>query len=284
MTNYQISFIIPCYNCANTVSESIESILKLGLKTYEICMVDDGSTDTTYKLLQHYKEKYPDNIKIGRNEKNMGGSTTRNNCVKLSQYEYIFCLDSDNILDKKSFWKLYNSINTETHLLAFSRIHFFYSLLGFKYKIKEWEFLPRIMEYTHLRSTLNHPVASGNYLFTRNVYNSINGYETDLGALDAFSLGYKALTHGYKIGLVADSWYFHRLHPGSYWLRESQKNNENLRKLLLRYPYSLNQHELEKVKTSENIFSVLINTEDHFSKVKSDPLFLLVNQIRNIFK
>ena len=57
MTNYQISFIIPCYNCANTVSESIESILKLGLKTYEICMVDDGSTDTTYKLLQHYKEK-----------------------------------------------------------------------------------------------------------------------------------------------------------------------------------------------------------------------------------
>lgn len=284
MPNKHISFIMPCYNCADIVADSIKSILNLGLDKYEICLVDDGSTDMTYKVLQQFKDKFPEIIKIGKNDRNMGGSITRNNCVNLSQYEYIFCLDSDNILDKESFLRLYDAIDDKTNLLAFSKIFFFYSLLGIRYKVKEWEFLPKSMNYSHIRSTLNHPVASGNYLFTRNVYNNVKGYETDLGALDAFSLGYKALIQGYEIDLVPNSGYFHRLHPGSYWLRESKKNNENLRKLLLRYPTNLSDGDLEMIKTSEEIFSVLVNTKDEFSAVKTDPMFSLVYKVKTLFK
>lgn len=48
----KISFIIPCYNCEKTLSDTVESILSLKLNDFEICMVDDGSKDNTFKILK----------------------------------------------------------------------------------------------------------------------------------------------------------------------------------------------------------------------------------------
>ena len=53
-----ISIIIPAYNCEDYICESIDSLIKQTFRQFEIIIVDDGSTDQTYKILNRYAKKY----------------------------------------------------------------------------------------------------------------------------------------------------------------------------------------------------------------------------------
>lgn len=147
----KISFIIPCYNCEKTLSDTVESILSLKLNDFEICMVDDGSKDNTYKMLKNYEKKYPSKIKIGQNEVNKGGAYTRNECVKISQYEWLFMIDADNYLDKKSFFRLVENATEQDNILTFQKICFFYDFLRLDLVYKTWLFMKEKMTFEDLR-------------------------------------------------------------------------------------------------------------------------------------
>ena len=77
----KVSVIMGIYNCADTLSEAIESIINQTFKDWEVIMCDDGSLDRTLEIAQMYAQKY-DNIKVYRNEKNMGLNYTLNHCLK----------------------------------------------------------------------------------------------------------------------------------------------------------------------------------------------------------
>lgn len=284
MNNRPVSFIIPCYNCEKTLLESVNSILSCGLEDFEICMVDDGSTDATPKLLAELLKTHPQRIKIDKNEKNMGGAYTRNKCVSISKNGIIFCLDSDNILDKQSVVKSLDLIDEKDEVVAFGNIDFFLDFHGIKLKYKKWEFLKNHMDFNDFRTTLSNPVGSGNYFFTKKVFNEVGGYETDVGALDAYSLGYKILLRGYAFRLIPDSTYFHRLHPNSYWLRETKNNTDNLRKLLLRYPDRFTAQEIESIKISDKITETLIIGKDSFTREEVNSIFAVAAGILKLLK
>ena len=52
-----VSVILPAYNCANTISEAIDSIIAQTYSEWELIVCDDCSTDTTYEVLKKYKKK-----------------------------------------------------------------------------------------------------------------------------------------------------------------------------------------------------------------------------------
>lgn len=51
-TKYQISIIVPVYNVEKYVEKCVESLLKQTFKNYEIILVDDGSTDSSYEIIK----------------------------------------------------------------------------------------------------------------------------------------------------------------------------------------------------------------------------------------
>jgi len=261
-----ISFIVPCFNCAKTVDETVESILDLKLDDFEICLVDDGSSDQTWNHLEGLNKKHPRAIKIGKSSENRGGGYTRNACFSIAKHPYIFCLDSDNVLHKESFFKLIDAVSMEDALITFDTIKFFYSTPFRKLKLfyKDLVFLKNEMTYQDLRKTLTHPVVGGNYLFRREVFEKIGGYETDLGAMDTWSFGYKALLAGYKYKIVPGIFYFHRVHLDSYWFRELDKNFDNLKILLMRFPEKFSPAEIEDMRAAKNIVKFLIINENDF--------------------
>ena len=57
MKNPEISVIMGMYNCADTLSEAIESILNQTMKEWELIMCDDGSSDATYEVGRALYEK-----------------------------------------------------------------------------------------------------------------------------------------------------------------------------------------------------------------------------------
>jgi teichuronic acid biosynthesis glycosyltransferase TuaG len=100
MKNY-ISIIIPTYNSKKFIKETLQSIENQTYKNYEIILVDDCSTDGTFKLLQKIQEKNYGKIRLYRTKKNSGTvSTPRNLGVKKAKGDLICFCDSDDI------WKI----------------------------------------------------------------------------------------------------------------------------------------------------------------------------------
>lgn len=89
----RVSVIIPSYNRAHLIGETIESVLRQTLSDFELIVVDDGSTDNTAEVVRAYDGpiRY-----VFQN--NQGRSRARNAGYHLSQGEYVCFLDSDDVL------------------------------------------------------------------------------------------------------------------------------------------------------------------------------------------
>ena len=89
-----VSVIIPCFNVAPFISETIESVITQTFNDYEIIVVNDGSPDATE--LQHALAPYRENITYLEQE-NRGVSAARNLGIRASRGEFLAFLDGDDV-------------------------------------------------------------------------------------------------------------------------------------------------------------------------------------------
>lgn len=94
-----VSIIIPTYNRAHLIGETLDSVLAQTFQDWECIVVDDGSTDYTDVLLEFYCEKDARMQYYQRPEGHAkGANACRNLGFQLSKGEYIQWLDSDDML------------------------------------------------------------------------------------------------------------------------------------------------------------------------------------------
>jgi len=100
-----ISVIIPTYNDSAHVCRAINSVLAQETKNIEIIVIDDCSADNTYqKLNKIYQSNLK--VKIYKNKTNIKLGATRNVGINKAKGKYIFFLDSDDWIDKKTLLHL----------------------------------------------------------------------------------------------------------------------------------------------------------------------------------
>ena len=92
-----VSVIIAAYNCDKYINQCIDSLLNQSFKNFEIIVVDDGSTDRTYSILNEYKAKN-ENLYIYR-QKNKYAGVARNNGLSRAKGEYVLFLDADDFFE-----------------------------------------------------------------------------------------------------------------------------------------------------------------------------------------
>lgn len=92
------SVILPTYNRAFCIEKAIDSLINQSYKNYELIIVDDGSTDQTENILKEKYKEYFDSHKFiyKKLKRNKGVCCARNEGLKLTNYEWIVYLDSDN--------------------------------------------------------------------------------------------------------------------------------------------------------------------------------------------
>ncbi len=83
------------YNAAPYIGEAVESVLRQNYSSYEFLIMDDGSTDTTGKILDQYRND--PHVRIFR-RRHRGIATTRNELIHLSGGEFISMHDADDIM------------------------------------------------------------------------------------------------------------------------------------------------------------------------------------------
>lgn len=108
------SFIIPAYNCADTLEATVQSIIECSLEEYEVIIVNDGSTDDTEKICRKLclKEK---RIQYHYQE-NRGVSCARNIGLWKSTGDYILFVDSDDTLDSTKMKEIIEVVEVNDHV------------------------------------------------------------------------------------------------------------------------------------------------------------------------
>lgn len=92
-----VSVIIPVYNSERYLRECLDSLLKQTMKDFEVLCVDDGSTDSSVRIVTEYTD-HDSRFRLIRQE-NQSAGAARNHGIRLARGEYLICLDSDDRFD-----------------------------------------------------------------------------------------------------------------------------------------------------------------------------------------
>jgi Glycosyltransferases involved in cell wall biogenesis len=98
-----VSILIPNYNKANYLRETLESLLAQTYTNWECIIVDDHSTDHSWEILEEYVSK-DSRFRIYKRplDRKPGGNAARNYAFEVSKGEYVNWLDSDDVLDENN--------------------------------------------------------------------------------------------------------------------------------------------------------------------------------------
>jgi len=94
--NYSVSFLVPGYNEAETIADTIKHIFDIDYDNIrEVIVINDCSTDNTKQIVEELLEKYPKLILIN-NETNSGKAGALNRGIKIAQGDLIAVVDADS--------------------------------------------------------------------------------------------------------------------------------------------------------------------------------------------
>lgn len=198
-----VSIIVPVYNEEKVIKDSIQSLLALNYSTYEIIIVNDGSTDNTKKaaeeLVGFRKGKFAE-IKISLiNKPNGGKASALNSGIKVSDAEYVLCMDGDSQLSTDSIkMAVRHFTNPEIGAVAgnvkvLNRRKFITDLQALEY-IEGLNMARSAQSFVKLVNIIPGPIG----LFRKKAIQQAGYYSNDTFAEDA-DLTLKILANGWKI-------------------------------------------------------------------------------------
>lgn len=198
-----ISIIIPVFNEARIIERSVKSLLELDYPDFEIIMVNDGSTDNTKEIAESlvgYKKGIYKDVKISLvNKPNGGKASALNLGIKLSEAEFVLCMDGDSLLSQSSLkMAVRHFVNPSIGAVAgnvkvLNRGKFFTDLQALEY-LEGLNMARSAQSSIELVNIIPGPIG----LFRKKAIESAGFYTSDTFAEDA-DLTLRLLSAGWKI-------------------------------------------------------------------------------------
>ena len=108
----KVSIIVPVYNVEDYLEECLHSVINQTFENIEIILINDGSTDNSFKIMNDFAKK-DNRIKL-ISQQNKGLSEARNTGIRAALGEYLLFVDSDDMILTNTVETLYNKI-IQTH-------------------------------------------------------------------------------------------------------------------------------------------------------------------------
>lgn len=211
MNEIEISVIVPMYNLKKYIRRCLNSLIKQSIKTsYEIIVINNGSTDGCEKLVQPYLKQYPF-IKMISQE-NQGVSGARNTGLKHAKGKYIAFVDGDDFVTKDYLKRLYETIiNTHSDISCCCYYNYFENS---KKKIKSMmNHQEEVLSSTQAMKQLLHDLTIRSYLWNKMFKKSLFQQEEvcfgKLNYFEDFELMPKLFYHANKIAFISDHLYYY---------------------------------------------------------------------------
>ncbi|MDZ7847551.1 MAG: glycosyltransferase family A protein [Owenweeksia sp.] len=110
--NQPFSIVIPVYNAAATLPETLASVAGQSFHGYEVILVDDGSDDDSAEIIKKWLAKHPDNTRV-ISQANAGLGAARNHGIAEAKNPWIAFLDADDLWHKKKLEILQKKIHKQ---------------------------------------------------------------------------------------------------------------------------------------------------------------------------
>jgi hypothetical protein len=121
----KVNVIVPIFNASKHLSLTLDSLVNQTLDSFELILVNDGSTDNSQEIIDVYKDKYPTLIR-SYTKANGGIAHTRNFGLQHVNSEYFGFVDSDDIVEVDMFEKLYQNAIENNSDVVFSDFYWTY--------------------------------------------------------------------------------------------------------------------------------------------------------------
>lgn len=94
----KVSVVIPVFNRSGFLSEAVESVIATRYPNLEILIIDDGSTDNTFRVAEDLARKHAGAVRLSQHpdQKNHGAGASRNLGINIANGDYVCFLDSDD--------------------------------------------------------------------------------------------------------------------------------------------------------------------------------------------
>ena len=112
-----VSIIMPSYNTALFIAETIQSVLNQTYTNWELIIVDDCSTDNTDEVLENIKDS---RIRYFKNDKNSGAAVSRNKALREARGQWIAYLDSDDLWMPEKLEKQIHFMETNGYAFSYT--------------------------------------------------------------------------------------------------------------------------------------------------------------------
>lgn len=195
MRNHKISVLMSVYNAENTVSRAIESILNQSYKNFEFIIINDGSTDSSKKIIEEY-ERRDHRIKVITHE-NIGLTKSLNIGIKISTGSIIARMDADDESHHRRF---------ELQLKQFD---YGYDVCACRAKIIPGNIIsPRLgWLYPRLKFLFGNPYLHGTLMIKKDSLVKIKNYDEYFKYSQDYKLMYDLILNGAQIKYIRDVLY-----------------------------------------------------------------------------
>ena len=192
-----ISVIIPTYNRAAFLTDTVTSILKQTILPKEIIIIDDGSVDNTKDIVEKLIDQNPYLIKY-ISQQNQGVSSARNTGIKNSSHEWICFLDSDDIWEQEKLEHQINFHKINQHIL-FSHTNELWLFNNKEVKKKKHHKKPKGWCFSqNINNTL---IGTSTVMIHRSILNKIGYFDENLKACEDYDLWLRILQK-YQLGYI----------------------------------------------------------------------------------
>ena len=197
-----VSVYIPSYNYGKFLSQAIESVLKQTFDSWELILIDEGSSDNSLEVMNLYKGD--PKVRLYETD-HIGLPGVANFAINNSNGQYIIRLDADDVFDDNALLVMSNYLEKNADTALVFPDFFLMDEQGFVYAQQ------RIQPIYHSNHMLDAPPNGACTMIRKDVLEDIGGYRSDLGAQDGFDLWSK-IRQNYKSANVNIPLFYYRRH------------------------------------------------------------------------
>ena len=216
----KVSIIVPCYNQAQYLDESLQSILDQTYTDWECLIVNDGSPDQTEEVGRKWETKDPRFVYVY--QENGGVSSARNVGIQKATGEFILTLDADDKFEPSFMEKAMKVLlhNPETGIVSSWGRHF-----TDKKQLQVFK-----STATSITDFLFHNGANtgGSLLFRKVCWQQVDGYNEDPeNGYEDWEFYLRVCALGWKVHIIEEVLFFYRQHAISRRKEMNLKDNLN---------------------------------------------------------
>jgi glycosyltransferase involved in cell wall biosynthesis len=201
-----VSVIVPAHNDEKYIAECLDSVLAQTFQDWEVVCVDDGSSDGSLSIFQDYARRDA-RIRV-MSQANQGVVAARNNAIAAARGEYVFPLDSDDVIAPECLGALHGFITTHDCAIACPGTQYFRDLDSGR----TW--LPDHFWKPTKRNMYKRFIGHNSFMYPKALWKKYGGYDRlfDRGMED-YDFWLNFIDDGQKAIVLRDILFFYRLKP-----------------------------------------------------------------------